>query len=670
MKNIDLFYTLIILFLSTAMLAQNPLDPGWQWAIRGGSIASLGSSTYEYNHERILDVAVDSDNNYYYLAEVGGYSFTLDTMEFDTYNYYSNAGDIFIFSTDDTGNYRWSKIIGGGVDDLAISIGLDTSGNIYVSGVCWSFTSPIPPVHFDTDTIMDNGTSEPGPKNKKIFIIKYDSNGNFQWLRQPESDDSPLGISGKMLKMVVEPDGTTHSLISLIAGTYFDGQLTIPPMETIGNIIPTQSMIIKYDSAGVFEGYTLIDMKPLAGLYNYQFAYDPNLDRYYIGDTYRSTPNPDNPLSINGYGFETVNKAFYLAAVSSAGDVLWYHENELLNGPVLGGIKLDDTGNIYFTGYTGAPDNFAGYVFDQESRDPFLVKFDPDGTLLWGTNAELSSRFPGQSIVVKDNSVYLGLGMLYNTWDGLEIQAPLNAGWVPDIQIIRFDATTGVAQEVIHNNILTPTRDMIMAMALDNRGDLVVGGYFGSDLFYGSDFHLHNSAQASDFFIAKYCPRPQAAFAVDTLVAGEGSYAFTYPGSEAYIDSVAWTFGDSTTAAGTTTQHTFAENGTYTVCAIVYNHCSSDTSCIDLEVDGLVSVAPVEKPEELKIYPNPTTGQLTLKSETPLRSYTLSDLQGRKVAEGKIENNRIDLSGVESGVYLLQVRGGGGGVWNVKMVKE
>ena len=678
MKSTQLFYTLILLFLNTTLPAQNPLDPGWQWAVRGGSSAHLISGSFDAKYERIMDVAVDTGNNYYYLAEVGGYHFTLDTMEFDTYNDVSGTKDIYIFSTDSEGNYRWSKTIGGAGYDYASSLGLDNQGNVYVSGDAINIPLGAGPyntsVHFDTDSIMPEATSSPSPANKKIFIIKYDSEGNFQWLRQPE-DTAPLGYSGAMLNMIVEPDGTTHSLIALVAGTYFDGQLTIPPMDTIGNITPKQSVIITYDSAGVFEGYMLIDMKPIDGRYNFQFAYDPNLDRYYIGDTYRSTPNPDNPLSINGFGFETIDKAFYLSAVSSAGDVLWYHENELLNGPVLGDIKIDDEGNVYFAGYTGAPDNFAGYVFDQEggassSRDPFLVKLDPDGNLLWGSNADLSSGFPGQSIVVKGNDVYLGLGMLYNTWDGLEIQAPLGAGWVPDIQIIRFDAQTGVANEVIHNNMLTPTRDAIMAMALDNKGDLVVGGYFGSDLFYGSDFHLHNSAQDSDFFIAKYCPAPRAAFSVDTLALIDASYAFTFTGSNAFIDSVAWNFGDSTAATGTNAQHSFAENGTYTVCAIVYNHCSSDTACIALEVDGLVSVATVEKPDELKIYPNPTTGQLTLKSETPLSSYTFSDLQGRKVAKGKIENNRIDFSKFESGVYLLQVRGGGGAVWNLKVVKE
>src|SRR5690606_6508776 len=135
------------------------------------------------------------------------------------------------------------------------------------------------------DSTLAEGSIEPSSTNKKIFLIKYDSNGIFQWLRQPEGDETPLSYSGAMLKMVVDPDGTTHSLIALTEGSFFDGQLIVPPMDTIGNVLPSQSVIVKYNSAGEFEDYILLDMKPINGWYNFQFAYDPSLDRYYIGDT-------------------------------------------------------------------------------------------------------------------------------------------------------------------------------------------------------------------------------------------------------------------------------------------------------------------------------------------------------------------------------------------------
>lgn len=602
MKTIRLIYPVLTMFLTCALFAQTPLDPGWQWAKRGGSVAQLTSGSYDARHERILDIAVDSNNNYYYLAEVGGYTFTLDTMEFESYNDVPTLKDIFIFSTDQYGHLRWKKIIGGSGFDYASSIATDIQGNVFVSGETVNIPLGSGPyntvVHFDTDSIMPEATSSPGPANKKLFIIKYDSEGNFQWLRQPEGDQTPLSKSGTILKMIVEPDGTTHSLIALIAGTYFDGELTIPPMDTIGNIRPKQAMIIKYNSGGDFEGYTLIDMKPIDGRYGYQFAYDPELDRYYIGDTGRGNQYT-NPLSINGYGEGTINKAIYLAAVNGDGEVLWYHENQFLNNNYAAGdLTIDELGDIYYTGMTGAPDSFAGYEIQHaqpgvDNSSPFMIKLDSDGNLIWGTTSIFTSPFPGQSIVIKGEHVYLGLGMLQNSWDGLEIPAPSGAGWIPDIQIIRFDAETGVAQEVIQNNMFTPTRDAITAMALDKNGDLVVGGYFGSDLFYGTDFHIHNSGQDSDFFIAKY----------------------QLP-------------------------------------------------------DTIVGVTERAVAKQLGVYPNPTAGRLSLQGPATFSTYTLTDLQGRTVASGAVVDDQVELSALERGVYILQVRSRHGEVWNAKVVKE
>src|SRR5690554_1069469 len=660
--------------LTTVIHAQDPppVDPGWQWALRGGSIASLGPTNFERNNERILDVAVDNDNNYYFLAEVGGFDFTLDTMEFDTRNRYSDRTDIFLFSTDEGGNFRWSKTIGGGGPDWASSLEIDDEGGVYVCGTVNNMRPPSEPVAFDTDTIMPQGTIGVSEANKQLFLIKYNSEGHYQWLRQPQ-DSSEIGYRGMMLRMVVEGNGTIHCLAAFAEGSYFGGQLIIPPIDTIGSILNTREAILKYDSEGELLSYSLLDMVPDVTDYNFEFAYDPELDRYYIGDTQRAYGPSIPPLSINGHGADT-ESAFYLAAVDNQGEVLWHHENQKFGTHQLGGIKLDPEGNIYFTGLISGPDSFAGQFFDPPGgntsrNNPFLVKLDSDGNLIWGSCSDLSSGFPGQDIVLRDNSVYLGLGMLYNTWGDLEIPGPLMAGWVPDIQIIRFDAETGAPQEVIGNNMLTPSRDYIMAMALDNAGDLVVGGYFGSHLFAGSDLHIHNNAQGSDFFAAKYCPAPRAAFTIDTLDAETGTYAFTLEGSDPYIDSVSWTFGDGTTAWGTHPQHAFPQNGTYTVCATAYNHCRSDTVCAELSVDGIVSASAVRGPNTLRAYPNPTSGTITLNPNLDFTSHTIRDLRGRRVAAGSLPNNRVDLTELEDGVYLLEVRTASGEVWNGKVVK-
>jgi len=72
----------------------------------------------------------------------------------------------------------------------------------------------------------------------------------------------------------------------------------------------------------------------------------------------------------------------------------------------------------------------------------------------------------------------------------------------------------------------------------------------------------------------------------------------------------------------------------------------------------------------LKVYPNPTTGILNIKSETNLESYQLYDLQGGIVRQGRLINTQIDLSGVNNGLYFLRVQDQAGNVKNLKVVKK
>src|SRR5699024_6914169 len=127
----------------------------------------------------------------------------------------SSHKSLFVFSTDDQGNLRWYKIISNGSHgQRASSIGIDENNSVYVSGMTFNWDFQIP-THFDNDTIMPipmlNELSE---NNKSAFLIKYDQEGEFQWLQMPE-EDALYGRSGAIVKTFVENNGTTHNLVWL-----------------------------------------------------------------------------------------------------------------------------------------------------------------------------------------------------------------------------------------------------------------------------------------------------------------------------------------------------------------------------------------------------------------------------------------------------------------------
>ena len=342
---------------------------------------ATGSEVFSTGVERVIDLASDSNNNYYFLAEVCAAQTDYDGSLIQTYSQDDNRKDIFMFSTDCQGNFRWSKSIGGGFDDRTNSIGVDADNNIYISGST-SNMGVSPPPNFANDTIkssplLDGSLEE---SRKSMFIIKYDEQGNFQWLREPEG---PVDYFGAQLqKTIIEDYGRSHSLVRFGPGTHLEGQLTVTdPLGT--------STIVIYNTNGDVEDFFEINMQPGFGWYDYQLAYDPNLDRYYLADTIRGSRS--NVISINGFGVNSDN-GFYLAALDNQGQVLWYHESTRTNSWTLGDIALDDNGDIYFTGeynegLNNELDSFAGYTFQADPtetapKSPFLIKLDSSGNLI------------------------------------------------------------------------------------------------------------------------------------------------------------------------------------------------------------------------------------------------------------------------------------------------
>lgn len=687
MKSLKNIFFILCSFSMLCLTAQEN-DPGWLWAERGGSASGFNYSgpLYDYHEERIIDLAVDSENNYYYLAAVAGYNFTIGNIQFDTYNDSASSGDILLFSTDEEGYYRWSKIMGGGGDDNGISINTDNEDNIYVSGSAFTLPNHTP-FHFDNDTIKEPGSFfDPGPHNKAAFIIKYDSAGEYQWLVMPGDDEAYLSAeygygNAYVVKSIIDENDILHNLIWFKSGNHFDGELIVEEGDYV-------AAIVKYDSSGNLIDFFTLEMTPLALFYNYQLAYDANLDRYYIADTRRALN--DNILGIGDYGSD--HSGFYLAAIDNQGNVLWFHQNETSSLYAAGDLQLDSQGNIYFSGRfqsDSAEDSFAGYVFEMGNnytiQNPFLIKLDSDGNLIWGTNALLYSPYPGNSIVIDGNDIYVGFGSLNNTWGGIEIPHPPGTGLTPDIAIMRFNAQTGEAQELIYDQPAM-SHDAITKMALDQNGDLVVGGYFGSDLFYGTDLHLHNNGADSDFFIAKYqtektvdpCPTPTA-IVIEELAAESVQLSWTPGADENQWEVVYGTPGfDPETAENVlivnipeATLENLAPETDYIVYvrAICEEENHSDWSASVSFTTKELSTEN-QQMKNLSIYPNPTTGVLNISGEINLKSYQLYDLQGRLIQAAELTQPQIDLSKIERGLYFLQIENQQGIVKNLKVVKK
>jgi hypothetical protein len=88
-----------------------------------------------------------------------------------------NSRDIFIGKLDSQGNPIWIKTAGGPDSDQAMDIELDNQGGLYVSGL---FSST---ADFDGNSVTANQHTANSASYSDNFLVKYDTSGNFQWIK-------------------------------------------------------------------------------------------------------------------------------------------------------------------------------------------------------------------------------------------------------------------------------------------------------------------------------------------------------------------------------------------------------------------------------------------------------------------------------------------------------
>lgn len=86
--------------------------------------------------------------------------------------------------------------------------------------------------------------------------------------------------------------------------------------------------------------------------------------------------------------------------------------------------------------------------------------------------------------------------------------------------------------------------------------------------------------------------------------------------------------------------------------------------------DQILSVDPLTEILPISIYPNPANDMLYLQTDAQLISYALSDMQGRVVERGQINQNQISIADLESGIYLIHLTDVNGAITEKKFIKK
>jgi hypothetical protein len=272
----------------------------------------------------------------------------------------NERSDGFILKLDATGSFIWVRHMdaqGVESDINILTSSIDHSNNLIISGAANGS------VELDTSVF---GYEISFITDSKFFISKYDSAGNFIWVRENgESDDSKHLLIGSDFAGSVYMGGTFDGSVDLdmsgseLTTSFGERDFYIKKIDVDGNFVWLKHFGGPYDDYlahatvdelgniyhyGAFQG--MVDLDPGSEVLNY-IAYG---DGYYMGMVYYA-------------GFERYEKIpsidTYVQKLDSSGTLVWtgqiggkYQDYQSAHD-----ILLDSLGNVYLLGdYRGVVD--------------------------------------------------------------------------------------------------------------------------------------------------------------------------------------------------------------------------------------------------------------------------------------------------------------------------
>ena len=412
-------FTILVALLISANSVVQAQDCLWAQSA-GGSYQDWGNSS-----------CTDASGNVYVTGSFSSQTITFGSIILTNSNSLGNNAEVFVVKYAPDGTVLWAKSTGGNMGDEGKSIFTDASGNVYLTGY---FSSPT--ITFGTTTLINYWSND-------IFIVKYNSEGTVLWAKS-----TSVNYNFKSTSVSADFSGNVYVIGSFNSSTLtfgttiltnvnvgfvdffivkFSSDGTVLWAKSAGGIRDDIGKSVSTDASGNIyvtgsfgssaitfgtttltntgdNGYkdvfitkyapdgTVLWAKSTGGNFN-DFGQSVSADsseNVYITGSFESPSITFGSTTLT----QQDNNAYssvYIVKYTPDGIVLWAKSASGINYYESNSVSTDSSGNVYLTGsFVSDSISFGTTTLTKSSglgSDIFIVKYSPDGTVVWANSA-------------------------------------------------------------------------------------------------------------------------------------------------------------------------------------------------------------------------------------------------------------------------------------------
>ena len=346
-----------LLPLAALLLAAPAAAQDWAWVQSGGGSGSDSATS----------IAADAAGNVYVAGAFEG------TVTFGPFTLTSDGAlDTFVVKYSPDGEVLWARSGGGSRDVYGRAVAVGADGSLYLNGFFWGTAT------FGAHTIASVGSQE------DLFLVKYSPDGDVLWAQRQGGDrgDSSAASAGTS-------DGDLY-VAGRFGGTSTFGDVTLTSVDN-----STDCLLVKYTAEGEVlwarsGGGTDSDKY-------YGAAADADGNAFAVG--FFGETATFGPFTLTSAGFFEHDAV--LAKYSPDGDVLWVRGAGGVGNDFSLGASVDGAGDVYIVGsFEGTATFETTPLTSNGDLDLFVAKYSSTGDLVWVRGGGGAGAENGRSIAV------------------------------------------------------------------------------------------------------------------------------------------------------------------------------------------------------------------------------------------------------------------------------